>query len=212
MIYESSVLVSPEKAAAQILHYKKPNGCFRTNIEGSHLTNKVYDIFKGIKHRVGKAGQGTSYAEVVLDDFLYDYDIFAEFILSKFDLDVISEYELQIDKDLFGQMQDRKSCYSKATITFIPRELNSFLVSGRVTNKTGYTGVSYSKANAKYLASLKIDGKPNFLGYFSCPKEASVIYCIAKLEQALIWSERIKTLNPEASNALKQIKASIFAQ
>ena len=46
----------------------------------------------------------------------------------------------------------------------------------RVTNKSGFKGVSFHKASGKWLASATLCGKQVYLGLYTTPKEASAIY------------------------------------
>ena len=46
----------------------------------------------------------------------------------------------------------------------------------RVTNTSGYKGVTYDKRKRKYMAQIKKDRKHRFLGYFDDPRDAAVAY------------------------------------
>ena len=46
----------------------------------------------------------------------------------------------------------------------------------RSNNTTGYKGVSYDQRRKKYIASIAVDYKSKFLGYFSDPIEAALKY------------------------------------
>ena len=46
----------------------------------------------------------------------------------------------------------------------------------RSNNTTGYKGVSYDQRRKKYIASITVDYKSKFLGYFSDPIEAALKY------------------------------------
>lgn len=47
----------------------------------------------------------------------------------------------------------------------------------RVTNTSGYKGVSYSKDRKRWEARIEYDGKQKFLGYFDSPEQAHQAYC-----------------------------------
>lgn len=48
---------------------------------------------------------------------------------------------------------------------------------GKGTNNTsGYKGVAWHKHKKKWMASIRDNGKKEFLGYYNSPKEASAIY------------------------------------
>jgi hypothetical protein len=44
------------------------------------------------------------------------------------------------------------------------------------TNTSGYRGVFFHKTNKKYLASIGVNGKKKYLGYFDSPIEAAKVY------------------------------------
>ena len=46
----------------------------------------------------------------------------------------------------------------------------------RSTNKSGYKGVSWSKASGKWKSQTRINGKVVGLGYFKCPEIAHLVY------------------------------------
>lgn len=47
-------------------------------------------------------------------------------------------------------------------------------------SKTGLLGVSFDKRRNKYVASIKFDGKQNFLGYSPTGEQAHAAYLEAK--------------------------------
>jgi hypothetical protein len=47
---------------------------------------------------------------------------------------------------------------------------------------SGYKGVSWSKTESKFVASITVSRKLHRLGAFSCPKEAHASYCEAALK------------------------------
>lgn len=53
-------------------------------------------------------------------------------------------------------------------------------------NKSGFKGVSFSKRNGKWVATISPDGKSKFLGYFDTPEEA---YERRKQEDAKVFGE-----------------------
>lgn len=46
----------------------------------------------------------------------------------------------------------------------------------RVSNKSGFKGVSLDKNTGKYKAQITVNGKLKYLGLFSTPEEASMVY------------------------------------
>lgn len=55
-------------------------------------------------------------------------------------------------------------------------------------NTTGYMGVSFSESRGKYRASIKIDGRQLFLGYWQTPQDAAQAYILARDQHG--FSER----------------------
>lgn len=50
----------------------------------------------------------------------------------------------------------------------------------KITNTSGYKGISYHKSNKKWIAEIKSNNVRKHLGYFSTPEEASVAYLAAQ--------------------------------
>ena len=48
----------------------------------------------------------------------------------------------------------------------------------RLTNKTGFKGVSFRASSKNYVAQISVNGKNKFIGYFSTPISAYEAYCI----------------------------------
>jgi hypothetical protein len=59
-------------------------------------------------------------------------------------------------------------------------------------NKTGFAGVSWCKRDKRFEASIRIDGKNKFLGYFLTPEEAYESYLKARIKA--FGEESIKPL------------------
>jgi hypothetical protein len=53
---------------------------------------------------------------------------------------------------------------------------NTFNTEKRTNNTSGYKGVSWSKSSEKWHSQIKYNGKSIHLGFFNCPKEASMVY------------------------------------
>jgi hypothetical protein len=50
----------------------------------------------------------------------------------------------------------------------------------RITNKSGYLGVSWRKSEKKYIAQIRVNGKKTKIGLFDDPKDAHLAYVEAK--------------------------------
>lgn len=49
-------------------------------------------------------------------------------------------------------------------------------------NKSGFKGVSYFARDKKWLATIKVNRKTRYLGYFETPELAHAAYCAASLD------------------------------
>jgi hypothetical protein len=52
--------------------------------------------------------------------------------------------------------------------------LNQHNLKGNRNNTSGYLGVSWHKRDRKYQTRIKLRGEAVYLGYYGCPKEASL--------------------------------------
>lgn len=59
----------------------------------------------------------------------------------------------------------------------------------RVSNTSGYVGVSWHKRYDKWIARIKINGKKKHLGYFDTAEQASKAYLEAKRKLHPFWVE-----------------------
>jgi HNH endonuclease/AP2 domain len=57
-------------------------------------------------------------------------------------------------------------------------------------NKSGYTGVMWSKKDKKWKAQIRVHGKQMHLGYFPTPEEAHAAYLAAKEKHHRIGERR----------------------
>ena len=106
----------------------------------------------------------------------------------------------QIDKDL-TQIGNR--VYSPQFCTFVPREINSLLCDHRNARGNHKQGVCFSLSKNKYSATISIDGKIKFLGYFLSENEAYNVYKKAKEETVKMVANRYKNeISEEVYNSL----------
>ncbi len=208
----SGLFLTLEGAERQLSKYMLQNGKIRTcAFDKKSRPNKVRILFDNMNRRVkADSPESLSYANVAIKDGLDDFQIFANFILSKFNIDFIIKNKLQMDKDLLRMgMQEQFSCYSKSTITFIPCELNYFLAFSRGLKQLP-SGVIFDKNCGKYQAYINIDGKKKHLGLFHSAEQASQAYSLEKYKQALRWADAIESINPFAAVALRSLSAKNF--
>jgi hypothetical protein len=59
-----------------------------------------------------------------------------------------------------------------------------------IDNTSGFKGVSWSKPNKNWRATIKISGKSKFLGSYNTPEEASEVYLAAKRRYHPFWEEK----------------------
>ena len=209
----SGLFLTAEDAKQQLSRYMLQNGKIRTcAFDKKCKPNKVRILFDNMNRRVkADSVESLSYANVSIKDNLDDFQIFADFILSKFDVDFIVKNKLQMDKDLLGMaVPDQFSCYSKSTITFIPCELNYFLAFSR-ESKPLPSGVMFDKNCQKYQAYISVGGKKKHLGLFCSAEQASEVYSLEKHKQALQWADAVELINPFAAAALRSLSPKNFA-
>jgi len=88
------------------------------------------------------------------------------------------EFEgLALDKDIINQ---GNKIYSPATCRFISKSLNSLLTAHNAARGDYPMGVSWHEPNKKYQATIRINGKKKYLGYFQTASEAKAAYDKAK--------------------------------
>jgi len=100
-----------------------------------------------------------------------------------------------LDKDL---LSEGKKVYSSETCIFIPAELNLFLTNNKLTNNSGFTGVSYHKKAKKWRADIN-NGKGNrlHLGRYNTKEEAGKAYDKKRAEYAKEWQNKMQGILPE---------------
>ena len=91
----------------------------------------------------------------------------------------------QLDKDL---MVKGNKVYSEDTCIFIPARLNTFLANTHSTNTSGHAGVRYVEHRNKWTATIHIEGKNKYLGYFTQKEDAIEAYATARSTE----SEKLK--------------------
>lgn len=84
----------------------------------------------------------------------------------------------ELDKDILG---DGK-LYSPETCCFVPKWLNSLLLTRRNFRGPWPLGVHMDKASGSFQARLSVDGVRKCIGRFTSPEDASRAYQQAKTE------------------------------
>ena len=111
-----------------------------------------------------------TYIGCSVDSRWHNFQVFAKWFYKYYHTDGL-KYDL--DKDI--RVPDNK-IYSSYTCMLVPARVNGFMTNIKTDNTSGYTGVSWDKANSKWRARIRIDGKNKHLGYFTSIKDASVAY------------------------------------
>lgn len=113
-----------------------------------------------------------TYKDCVVCDDWHNYQNFAKWYTE-------NEYYglgYELDKDLLFK---GNRIYSPETCVLIPRELNTCLLYSINRSDNGLP-MGVSKVRDRYTASISIEGKTNFIGYFSTIMQASDAYNEAK--------------------------------
>ena len=85
----------------------------------------------------------------------------------------------QLDKDIIAP---GNRTYSPDTCVFVPQALNKLLTAHTAARGKWPIGVSWDKANKKFFAQISGGGRAQrHLGYFTCPHEAHMAWCKAKV-------------------------------
>jgi hypothetical protein len=84
---------------------------------------------------------------------------------------------LQLDKDIlvFGN-----KVYSPQTCLFVSRAVNNLLTDCGASRGEWAQGVHFDKQRGKFQATIRIDGKVKFIGYFDSEDECEEAYLTAK--------------------------------
>ena len=88
------------------------------------------------------------------------------------------------------QKNDNRKC----NLRNITRSENMFNKGMTKANTSGYVGVSWSNKNQKWIASLRVDKKSKYLGYYDDPREAHEAYLAAaeKYYPGILYPEHLQ--------------------
>lgn len=92
----------------------------------------------------------------------------------------------QLDKDL---LIAGNKIYGPDTCVFAPQSINKLFTDSGKTRGEFPIGVSFHKLRMKFIASICIDGKLKWLGYFDNPEDAHYAYLIAKKANIIRMAE-----------------------
>ena len=105
--------------------------------------------------------------------------------------DIHFQEEMQIDADLFKK---GGKIYSPETCCFLPRQINTALITKSLHNKSGYAGVTWSKQNKKWQTHTRTINGNGHIGFFDDIKLASAAYIEAKQNHIKELAEKYKSL------------------
>lgn len=147
---------------------------------------KIYKTWSHMLERHTIEGQmkdkNKSYVNSSICNEWYNYQNFAlwydNYISS---LNPLYYNDYQLDKDILQWNQPYK-IYSPNTCCIVPKEINICLDGIYTPNKTLPTGVNL-RSNGKYSASIRINGKLHYIGFYNTPEEAFLSYINAKKDR-----------------------------
>lgn len=139
-----------------------------------------------------------TYGECVVEEYFHSFTNFYNHVTTMVGYDN-ETYEL--DKDLLVK---GNKCYSRDTIVFIPKEINSFLVNAK---GSGDLPVGVSKCvlaeKTRYKARIRKGDKREYLGLYDTPEQAYQAYKDEKESYAKVIAEKWKgKIDDRAYNAL----------
>lgn len=170
-----------------------------TNIDGKDIWEykSWWSMMRRCYDEKYKAKNPT-YGECVVEEYFHSFTNFYNHIKTMIGYDN-EAYEL--DKDLLVK---GNKCYSRDTIVFVPKEINSFLVNAK---GSGDLPVGVSKCilaeNTRYKARIRKGDKREYLGLYDTPEQAYQAYKAEKESYAKVIAEKWKgKIDERAYNAL----------
>ena len=147
-----------------------------TKVDGKIV--KEYDLWKHMLERCFSEKLQTLYPTYkgcnVSDNFL-NYSFFYDWCQEQIGFGKVDEKGRSwcLDKDLLFV---GNKTYSETACVFVPQEINKFFTD-RGNDRGEYpVGVYFDKANGKFVAQCKVNGKRQYLGCFKTPQEAFAAY------------------------------------
>ena len=111
---------------------------------------------------------------------------------------------MALDKDI---IKPGNKIYSPDTCCFVSREINNLLNDRAALRGEFPQGVYFEKRRGNFRASISIQSKVTFLGYYANPEAAHQVYLKAKVEYILILAN--EQSNPRVKKGL-MLHAAIF--
>lgn len=132
-----------------------------------------------------------TYNDCQVESFFHSFNNFFNFIktLTGYNKEDLSGKRFQLDKDLL--IKGNKT-YSRDSVCFLPKEINSFLTKSNATRGLYPIGVCYHKRVGKFTAQFNSNGKLAHLGVYETQEEAYLVYKAAKEAKARELADKWK--------------------
>lgn len=150
-----------------------------------------------------------SYKDCSVSENFKHYPYFKDWCNNQIGFNCVDNYgeSFELDKDLLIK---GNKVYSEDTCVFLPSEINITLVSGKKSRGKNPIGVYFNKERGKYQTTMKVDGKPKYLGRFDTEHEAFLVYKEAKETHVKSIAEKWKDkIDPRTYNALLRYEVEI---
>lgn len=168
---------------------------------------RVYEIWSGIFKRCYPKSKTNSekyiaYRDCYVSEEFHHFENFYNFCISQpnfLSIDDNGRY-FEFDKDLLSKEKKR---YSSETCTFIPVELNKFII--HLANPKGFR-----ECDGKYDVRCYVDGKRQYLGRYNSESEAINVYKQYKLKQLQHLIDKYTIdITEKALTALKNLEIEL---
>lgn len=161
-----------------------------TNIDGKDMWE--YQLWCGMLRRgydEAYKSRNKTYKECSVEEYLHSFTNFYNHIKTMIGYD---EYQnnFELDKDLLVK---GNKCYSRDTIVFVPKEINSFLVNSKGSGDLP-VGVSLCvlAEKTRYKARIRKGDKREYLGLYDTPEQAYQAYLLEKKSYAKVLADKWK--------------------
>ena len=161
---------------------------YPTKVNGKIL--KVYNLWQNLLARCYHPRTPTerpTYVGCSISEKFKDFSFFHEWCLTQIGF---GQEGYQLDKDL---LLKGNKVYSEDTCVFLPRDLNSLLLSSKAAR--GNLPVGVSAKNGKFQVGCNTDKSSRYAGFFDTPEEA--FYAYKQVKEAFIkrqaekWKDQI---------------------
>lgn len=144
---------------------------------------KEYDLWKSMLRRVFK---NKSYLGCSVSENFKSYSYFYKWCQEQIGF---KNNDWQLDKDL---LRKGNKIYSEDSCFFVPKEINMFIVKNNKLRGEYPIGVSFDKRKGLLVASISINQKNMFIGYFDDVNSAFIAYKNKKEDLAKVIAEKYK--------------------